>query len=76
MSCGQAEQPVLLLLAVSAADGQVIGPPLAVIGALRVLTTESRQILFHGGASVGVRQRRSESSMMLDTKGLLGFQCP
>src|SRR5689334_10075177 len=46
------EQPILLGLAVMAADGQVAVPPLGVVGAIGALAAEAGQVLFHGGASV------------------------
>src|SRR5262249_57737740 len=45
------EQAVLLRLAVAAADGQVALPPLAVVGAVRVLAAEAGQVLLHGSTS-------------------------
>src|SRR5262249_51174744 len=46
------EQAVLVGLAEVTADGQVVVPPLAVVGALGALAAEAGQVLLHGGASV------------------------
>ena len=46
------KQPMLLLLAVTAADRQVAAPALAVVGAPLVLATEAGKVFIHGGTSV------------------------
>jgi hypothetical protein len=46
------KQPDGLGLAVVAANGQVAESPLAIIGAIRVLAAEVRQVLVHGHASM------------------------
>jgi hypothetical protein len=70
------EQPVLLLLAVPAADRQVAGPTLAVVGASLVLAAEAGKVLTHSGTSVTLRHRkgRVSSRKPLVHQKLTGFQ--
>ena len=57
------EQTTLLVFAVTAADGQVAGPTLAVVGASLVLAAETGEVLIHGGTSVTLRQRKGQVSI-------------
>jgi len=53
---------MLLLLAVTAADRQVAGAALAVVGARLLLSAEAGEVLIHGDTSVIPRQLEGRSS--------------
>jgi hypothetical protein len=70
------EQTILLLGAIPAADRQVAGATLAVVGAVLVLAAEAGKVLIHGGTSEILRRRKEQVSSRkpLVYQKLTGFQ--